>query len=222
MPGGGIEATELLRLPDTPLDPDLVPGDAVLADRMRAASVPLGELCFVDTGLVAHGRDGGKERLLSDTPGPGRVLYADARGFFAGRYRWLSNEPARMHRAKSPELFAAPKVVLQRLRGRVPIRAAIDRSGIYVGHTCIVAVPKDARIDVDRVLALVTSPLVDGMMRIERGQRLDLYPRDVASIPVPRRWLATPDLPLADAFGLTGPDVERLMRRSARDGRRAA
>jgi hypothetical protein len=222
LPGGGIEATELLRLPNVPLDPDLRPGDALLADRMRSVSVPLGDLCVVDTGLVAHGSDGGKERLLHDSSGPGRVPYADARGFFAGRFRWLSYEPERMHRAKTPALFTQPKVVLQRLRGRIPIRAAIDRSGIYLGHTCIVAVPKDARIDVDRVLALVTSPLVDGMLRIECGQRLDLYPRDVASIPVPRRWLAAPDLPLADAWGLTGAEVESLMRRSARDGRRAA
>ncbi len=222
LPGRGIDAAELLGLPAVPIDPELGPGDGLLTHRMRSVSVPLGELCVVDTGLVAHGRDGGKERLLHDAPGAGRVRYADARGFFSGRTRWLSYEPTRMHRAKRPALFAPPKVVIQRLRGRVPIRAAVDRSGLYVGHTCIVAVPKDARIDIDRVLVLVTSPLVDGMLRIERGERLDLYPRDVASIPVPRRWLTEPGLPLADAYGLTELDVARLMRRSADDGRRAA
>jgi len=222
LPGRGIDAAELLALPAIPIDPELGPGDALLAARIRSVSLPLGELCIVDTGVVAHGRDGGKEHLLHDAPGEGRVRYADARGFFAGRIRWLSYEPERMHRAKRPSLFAPAKVVIQRLRGRVPVRAAIDRSGMYVGHTCIVAVPKDGRLGVDRVLAVVTSPLVDGLLRIERGDRLDLYPRDVASIPVPRRWLTEPELPLADAYGLTGADVARLMRRSAGDGRRAA
>ena len=90
-----------------------------------------------------------------------------------------------MHRAKSPEMFESPKLVIQRLRGRGPVRAAVDRTGVYVGHTCTVVIPKDKRLDLDRLCTLVTSPLVDALVRIERGQRLDLYPRDVASIPIP-------------------------------------
>ena len=119
-------------------------------------------------------------------------------------------------------MFSPDKVVIQRLRGRGPIRAAVDRSGAYVGHTCIVAVPRDARLDVERVLSLVTSPIVGGLLRIERGDRLDLYPRDVASIPVPRQWMTDSTLPLAEAYGLTAREVERLVRRSSENGRRAA
>jgi hypothetical protein len=219
---GGAAAAEVLELPGVPLDPDREAGDAALIGRIRAGSVALGQLCVVDTGVVGHGRDGGKGRLLHDGPGPGRVPYADARDFFAGRTRWLSYDPARMHRAKSLALFAAPKVVVQRLRGSGPVRAAVDLGGTVVGHTCLVVVPRDARIDAEQVLTLLTSDVIAGLLRIERGPRLDLYPHDVAEVPVPVRWLASPELPLGEAFGLSATDVGRLVRRAGAAARRPA
>ncbi|MEQ1567064.1 MAG: hypothetical protein ABMA64_15605 [Myxococcota bacterium] len=206
----GLTPEELLRLEAAPLDPTLAPGDVALVEHVRARSEPLGSLALVDTGLVAHGPEGGKAALIHDLPGPGRVPYADAREFFLGQRRWLDYKPRVMHRPKSPELFEPPKLVLQRIRGRGPVRAAVDRNGVYVGHTCTVVVPRDPRLDLDRLCALVTSPLVDAVVRIERGQRLDLYPRDVASIPVPVAWLADPTLPLEQAFELTPEQARRL------------
>jgi hypothetical protein len=138
------------------------------------------------------------------------VPYADAKEFFQGQRKWLEYKPQAMHRAKSPAMFEGPKLVIQRLRGRGPVRAAVDRNGIYVGHTCTVVVPRDPRLDLDRLCALVTSPLVDALVRIERGQRLDLYPRDVASIPVPVAWLANRALTVEAAFELTAEQVRRL------------
>jgi N-6 DNA Methylase len=207
----GLRTEELLRLDNAPLDPALAPGDVDLVERVRAASEPLGGLAWIDTGLVAHGADHGKATLIHDQPAPGRVPYADARQFFSGQRRWLDYRPAVMHRPKSPALFESPKVVVQRLRGRGPVRAAVDRTGVYVGHTCTVVVPQDPRVDLDRLCALISSPLVDALIRIERGQRLDLYPRDVASIPVPTAWLADPRIPLDRAFGLNEVHVQRLM-----------
>ena len=206
----GITPEELLRLENVPLDPTLQPGDVDLVDQVRARSVPLGTLSFIDTGLVAHGPLGGKEMLIFDTPGVGRVPYADAREFFSGQRRWLEYRPSDMHRAKTPALFEGPKLVVQRLRGRGPVRVAVDRSGTYVGHTCTVVVPKDRRVDLDRLCALLGSPLVDGLVRIERGQRLDLYPRDVASIPIPTAWLDNPSMPVDLAYGLRPDQVQRL------------
>src|SRR5262249_24988785 len=137
--------------------------------------------------------------------------YADARQFFSGQRRWLEYKPAQMHRAKSPGLFEPAKIVVQRLRGRGPVRAAVDRSGTYVGHTCTVVVPRDPGLDLDRLCALITSPSVDALVRIERGQRLDLYPRDVAAIPVPAAWLSDPRIGLERAYGLEDGHVQRLM-----------
>ena len=51
---------------------------------------------------------------------------------------------------------------------------------------------------------------VDALVRIERGSRLDLYPKDVASIPVPKDWINNPNIELQKAWGLTQDEVSRL------------
>lgn len=215
LPVYGMPPDQLLRLDNVPIDPDLMPGDVVLVEQIRSQSVPLGTLAVVDTGLVAHGPGGGKQRLLYDAPGEGRVPYADAREFFAGKRVWLRYAPKEMHRPKHPDLFERPKIVIQRIRGRAPVRAAIDWDGVYVGHTCTVVQPQDDRVPIDCLLELIRSPLVDALTRIERGQRLDLYPRDVAAFPVPTSWLRGGDPPadpadLARAYGLSRDQVARL------------
>lgn len=218
LPPHGVPAADVLALPSIPLDPELMPGDLALVRRVRAASVPLGDLCHIDTGLVAHGPHGGKAELLSDVPGEGRVPYADARGFFRGERQWLDYRPDVMHRAKTPALFEGPKVVLQRIRGRQPVQAAIDLEGTYVGHTCTVVQATDPRVALEAVLDVVQAELVDALVRIERGSRLDLYPRDVASMPFPRAWLGRSGArpPLDEAWGLQPAEVEQLVRRAAR------
>ncbi len=212
----GVAPEELLWLDTVPLDPALLPGDVDLVESVRARCGRLGELATVDTGLVAHGPGGGKAVLVHDEPGEGRRPYADAKEFFAGERKWIDYVPKRMHRPKSPDLFEPPKLVVQRIRGRQPIKAAVDRSGVYVGHTCTVVVPTDPRLDLDALQALVCNPLVDGFLRIERGQRLDLYPRDVASIPVSQAWLEDPSRPLGECWGLAPEQVARLERAAAR------
>jgi len=213
MPPFGMTAEELSRLENVPFDPTLRPGDVSLVDAIRERSVHLGELCLVDTGVVAHRPGRSREDLLHDGPGPDRVPYADAKEFFQGRHRWLEYRPERMHRAKRPEMFERPKIVVQRIRGRGRVKAAIDRDGIYLGHTCTVVCPRaPERVPLDRLRDLILSPLVDAVTRIERGQRMDLYPRDVAAFPVPRSWLRDPEVPLVEAWGLGEEQVERLMK----------
>ena len=210
MPAFGLMPEELLRLPNVPLNPNLQPGDVDLIEAIRERSTPLGGLAMVDTGVVAHGPEGSKNRLLHDEAGEGRVPYADARGFFAGEHRWLQYEPAQMHRAKSPDMFELPKIVIQRLRGHSPVRAAIDRDGVYVGHTCTVVQSRDGRATLERLLEIIQSPISDAMTRIERGDRLDLYPRDVAAFPFPTAWLDGSDAPLSAALGLKPDQLRRL------------
>lgn len=208
----GVQAEALLSLEHVPLVRSMRPGDIELVEQVRGMSIPLGEFATIDTGIVAHGAHGSKERLLHNEDGPGRVKYADAREFFSGKHRWLDYAPERMHRAKRPALFESAKIVVQRLRGSGPVRAEIDNDGIYVGHTCTVVKPDDDRLPLPRLLDLVRSTLACGVIRIEKGSRLDLYPRDVASFPVPRAWLTEPTLPLEQAWGLDDKQVARLTR----------
>jgi hypothetical protein len=210
LPGTGVHPRELLTLEQAPLSLFLRPGDTSLVERIRACSVELGSLCEVDTGVVSHGPKGGKARLLSDEPGPGRLPYVDAKDMQSDRIRWINYEPETMHRPKRLGLFSEPKLLIQRLRGTGPVQAWLDTRGLIAGHTLTVVRPETQGPPLARLLDLVRSPLVDALVRIERGSRLDLYPRDVASIPVPKAWLKNPQSSLEIAWGLNDSEVERL------------
>jgi SAM-dependent methyltransferase len=188
----GIEPRELLALAACPLDPMIQPGDAERIRRIRAESISIGDVAEVDTGVVAHGPHGGKAALLFDEPGPGRVPYVDAQDLLDGRIRWLAYRPHRMHRAKRPALFEGPKLLVQRVRGHGPVRAWIDRTGLYAGHTLTVVRPIDPRIDLEALHEVLTSAQTEWILRVESGRRLDLYPSEIRGIPAPRSWLYTP------------------------------
>ena len=207
----GVEPTDILDLPAAPLHPSLKPGDVDIIRHVRACSSPLGEFATVDTGVVSHGDHGSKEALLHTEPAPHRVPYVDARDLVANRTRWLDYAPDRMHRAKDPELFVHPKVLVQRIRGRGAIRAWVDRSGLYAGHTLTVVRPDHPALSPELVHRLITDPLIDGLIRMERGSRLDLYPKDVRSIPVPAIWIDGSTSPPTQALGLNRAQVERLL-----------
>ena len=206
----GVTPQELLALKQAPLSTFLAPGDPEIVKRIRSESVELGSMCEVDTGVVSHGPLGGKERLISDSPAKDLYAYVDAKDMQAKRIRWLRYEPHTMHRPKRLSLFSSPKLLIQRLRGNGPISAWIDTEGLVAGHTLTVVRPESSQIPLEKLLQLVQSPLIDGLIRIERGNRLDLYPHDVASIPVPKAWLTDPSRSLSDAWGLRPPDVQRL------------
>jgi hypothetical protein len=211
-PNHGLPAESLLLLDQAPFNPRLQPGDPELVARIRAQSIELGELCEVDTGVVSHGKSGGKDRLISDTPQPGWKPYVDARDLHAGRRRWLNYTPAQMHRPKRPALFEGPKVLVQRLRGAGPVRAWMDEDGLFAGHTLTVVRPVDGRLSIARLHTILTDPLTDALFRIERGDRLDLYPRDIRATPVPIRWLSDATLGLGEAWGLTAAEIACLRR----------
>ena len=207
----GIAPSDILDLPAAPLHPSLKPGDVDIIRHVRARSSPLGDFATVDTGVVSHGDHGGKRALLHTEPAPHRVPYVDARDLVANRTRWLDYAPERMHRAKDPDLFVHPKVLVQRIRGRGAIRAWVDRSGLYAGHTLTVVRPDHPALSPESIHRLITDPLIDGLIRMERGSRMDLYPKDVRSIPVPASWITGSDSPPTEALGLSRGQAKRLL-----------
>jgi stage V sporulation protein SpoVS len=211
LPDHGLQPHSLLRLSGVPLQANLRPGDPEIVAHIRTQSIGLGTVATIDTGVVSHGSHGGKQVLLHDHPAPDRVPYVDAKDLSKGRTLWLDYRPESMHRAKSPGLFSAPKVLVQRIRGRGPVRAWVDRSGLYAGHTLTVVRPDDKAFSPELLHSLITDPLVDGLLRMERGSRLDLYPKDVRAIPVPMAWKENPTLPLSTAWGLTTEQGQRLL-----------
>jgi hypothetical protein len=195
----------LQRLPACPIDPSIGQSEVELALRMRGDHPTLGDFCEVDTGVVSHGPLGGKARLVHDEAGQGRRPYVDAMDLKRGRRRWLDYRPHEMHRPKRPELFEGPKLLVQRVGGHA---VHLDREGLYAGHTLTVVRPlKGCPYTLDQLKTLVESPLLRGLVRIEHGARLDLYPKDVRSLPVPAGW---PRQGLLAALGLSPSEGDRL------------
>jgi len=207
---GGIDASELLALPGHPLDPALRAGDAALWARVAAASTPLGSLCWIDTGVVCHGPGGGKARLLTDVAEPGAVPFVDAADLIAGRLRFLRYRPEEMHRAKSPALFAGEKLLVQRILGDGALRCWVDDSGLYAGHTLTVVSPRVGSPRAALLQGLLEDPRTAGLLRLRRGWRVDLYPQDLASLPVPQAWLLGRPLEEDATWGLDAAGGDRL------------
>lgn len=211
LPPHGVPPGELLSLPAVPFTAALRPGDAGLLARLRQASVELGSLFEVDTGVVVHGAGHRRADLVGDEPGPGLLPYADARDLRSGRRRWLDYQPERMHRPKRPALFEGPKLLVPRVVADRALEVHVDPGGLWVGHTVNVLRPTGDTPGLERVAALLRSPAVRAILRLERGERMDVYPRDLRSLPVPRAWLTRPEIPLRQAWGLGSEDWARLV-----------
>ncbi len=210
LPPHGVPPGELLALPAVPFSAALRPGDAGLLSRLRQASVELGSLFEVDTGVVVHGAGHRRADLVGDEPGPGLLPYADARDLRSGRRRWLDYQPERMHRPKRPALFEGPKLLVPRVVADRALEVHVDPGGLWVGHTVTVLRPTGPAPTLERVAELLRSPAVRAILRLERGERMDVYPRDLRALPVPRMWLTHPEAPLQRAWGLSEDDWARL------------
>jgi len=211
LPPHAVPVEEVLALPAVPLSARQRPGDTALLDRVRSASVELGELFEVDTGVVAHGPRHRRTELVHDQPGPGWLPFAEARDLRHGQRRWLDYQPERMHRCKRPALFEGPKLLVPRVVAARPLEVFVDPGGLWVGHTVNVLRPRVADVPLEWVAELLRRPAMRAVLRLERGERLDVYPRDLRSLPVPARWRDQPGQPLQQAWGLDDPGWARLL-----------
>jgi len=210
VPPHGVPPADLLALETHPLDGWVRAGDVQLLERIRVASVRLGELAEIDTGVVVHGAGHRREDLVSDEATPGAVPYVDAADLAQGRTRYLQYRPDVMHRPKRPALFADPKVLVMRIRGEGALRAWVDAEGRYAGHTLTVIRPI-ASMSAERIHAFLTDPAILGLLRLVHGDRMDIYPKALRALPVPRRWNdGESTVGLAEAWGLSAPELGRL------------
>lgn len=207
----GVPATELLGFENAPLCSLHRPGDLSLVQKIRARSIPLGSIARIGAGLVAHGKGHGKASLIFDSPQQDTVPYVDARDLVMGRRRHLRYLPEKMHRAKHPELFSSPKLLVARITGGPGVQAWIDHEGLFAGHTLNVLHLDHERVSLARILELVKSPLQRALILLERGDRLDLYPKDLAAMPVPSSWLEGSVEDMEDAWRLDTRERERLL-----------
>lgn len=118
-----------------------------LKRRIDALSIPLGQLCYCITGVVAHDpkTHESKDRLISSAPkNEWYRPYIEAKEW-DGRYGWVAptrfieyrpDVPGHMHRPKFPELFSSPKIFIQGISGSRLI-ATLDRQGVIANHSML-------------------------------------------------------------------------------------
>gem|GEM_PF-1076772 len=210
IPPHNVSPADLLSLSSHPLDGWVRPGDVELLKQLREASTMLGEIAEIDTGVVVHGAGHRREDLVSDEHTPGTVPYVDAADLSHGRIRYLRYRPDAMHRPKRPGLFADPKVLVMRIRGDGALRAWVDTQGLYAGHTLNVVRPYGV-VSTEHVHAFLTDPAALGLLRLLHGDRLDVYPKALRSLPFPSRWAdGDTHVDLAEAWGLSSGELSRL------------
>jgi type I restriction-modification system DNA methylase subunit len=126
--------------------------DAKLAlkGKLDSLSIPLGQLCYCITGVVAHDpkTHESKDRLISSTPrNEWSRPYIEAKES-EGRYAWIAptrfieyrpDQPGHMHRPKFPELFSSNKLFIQGISGERLI-ATLDTQGVIANHSMLCCV----------------------------------------------------------------------------------
>jgi hypothetical protein len=133
-----------------------------LAEKIDSSSLPLGQICYAITGVVAHDSKTGasKDRLIhSKKSGKNFKPYIEAKEF-RGRYsslnpkRFIEYRPNEMHRPKFPELFESPKILIPDIIGNGALSATADREAIYTNHSFNCCVPKAYLVELDRTLGI--------------------------------------------------------------------
>ena len=192
---------------------ELAGAAADIGRTLERHSIPLGQICYVITGVVAHDSATGasKDRLIHNRKiGKRAKPYIEAKEA-AGRYaplfprRYIEYLPEEMHRPKFPELFENPKILIPDIIGAGGLNATIDYRKIYTNHSFNCCVLKKDLVDVERnlgiaerdadlsaqfdlrfILGSINSKLITFYFRTNLGGGLHASPANVRRLPIRR------------------------------------
>jgi type I restriction-modification system DNA methylase subunit len=214
---GQLDQSLFRRVPNSMVRLSLTSRTRTVVDKVERSSMQLGQVMYVITGCVVFGESGslsgdprGKAALIFDRP---QTPYCQpyVEGKEIRRYRtpvpnrFLSYEPAKMHRPKFVELFENEKLFIRDIPGDRGLIATIDEQHIYSDHTLNCAVPKhllagvphrdtafsDAEIglasayDLGFLLAIVNARITTFWYQNLLSDGLHVPPEVVRGLPVP-------------------------------------
>ncbi|MBL1171462.1 MAG: N-6 DNA methylase [Chloroflexi bacterium] len=183
-----------------------------LVEHIKGKSLFVGDICYVDMGLIAFYKEKNvegvtsKESYISNKQSKrfskpyaeGKDLQNRYQVLNTNRFIWY--EPDSMHRPKFAELFENSKIVVSKITGNQGLRATIDESGIYVESTlncCVLAnmlettgkvTPESVELSkgytLEYLLGLINSKLLGWYYKHLLMRSLDVYPDNVRQLPI--------------------------------------
>lgn len=195
------------QLPQMQIRPEISDEDIQLAKRIKAVSIDLASICYVNWGLrtgtaektrtmISERKDGSRYRQL--------IRGEDIEDRYTLRHpsRYIDYDTSRLYNPMFPELFESPKLVFRKISGSRGIMAALDTSGAYAFSTVILAVrhvhlegvdrtgvvpPTQESIEYDKLgylLAIVNSRLVRWFYETLYSDKLSVVPNHVKKLPI--------------------------------------
>jgi type II restriction/modification system DNA methylase subunit YeeA len=144
---GVLPQEQISRFDDYAWRTDLTTRDLSLKQKLESNSIQLGELCWVNPGVVAHSGshsslDFDKDDTIAITPSEGAKRYVSGRDIGRHSISWDENymeyekyEP-HFHRPKSPVLFEPEKIIFSGISaGNNRIKSCYDNRGYYTNHS---------------------------------------------------------------------------------------
>ena len=187
-----------------------------LLRKIRAKSIPLGKICYVNWGL----RTGTKEKTLqmisNRKEGPTykpliRGDDIDDRYSIAEPTQFIDYDVSRLYNAMFPELFENPKIFFRKISGERGLMAVIDEGGNYgfstvivaIRHTCLEGIKRTKVIpptpesreyeNLRYLLALVNSKLLRWYYDTLLSDKLSVVPNHVKELPIRKIVFSTPE-----------------------------
>lgn len=157
-----ISQDEFLKYYNNSFRIDLTSTDLKIREKMTEGSFELGQLCFVNPGVVAHSakdspKDFKKNDVISDEPHDGWRKYVSGSNIGRHEVRWEnkymnydSNEE-HFHRPKFPEMFESTKLMFSGISGAGgSLKICYDDKGYFTNHNVTHAVQWSPEIEKHR------------------------------------------------------------------------
>jgi type I restriction-modification system DNA methylase subunit len=144
---GTLPQAQIREFSDYSWRTDLTTEDLQLRQRLESDSIQLGELCWVNPGVVAHSGshsslDFDKDDTITTTPTEGAERYVSGRDIsrhmisWDGKYMEYEKYQPHFHRPKSPVLFESEKIIFSGISaGNNRIKSCYDDTGYYTNHS---------------------------------------------------------------------------------------
>lgn len=141
---------------------DLTADDVAVKEKVDEQSIPLGRLCFVNPGTVAHAADDSpldfnKDDVISKESGRGKKQYVSGSDItrhaveWSGEYIDYDSKQEHFHRPKFPAMFESPKVMFSAISGSESmLKSCYDDNEFYSNHSVIHAVQWTPKIEQHR------------------------------------------------------------------------